>query len=636
MKRKFIGAFLTASLCVPGVSVLGVHADQEAGTTVTGNFGKAVSEIKVPKYDADGKLVNQGISADLQSHLDTANLIGTKDDAKKRIQVDVQLKGVDLTSDYMNGKSEAGISYYNMLNYFTKVKQVKQMLDANPGYTALDSEGNTVDGAYVNELLGLLQQINDFDPDTNLIYDWDSAYDTAAFAGDTSRGATDVIATSKEGNVTLRFHIDSHGWWGYDLGAHDSITGLVMGEDAQTAYDHQHVDTMAYANFFKIRMGEDASGSWYMLNDTDLQNPMIYLSKDGTEAFMIDVDFYGANVLNDKIKAIIGDNCKSLKIFMTHNHGDHVNNLAVIGKDDTLRNMTTILWPENEPHTVLTDKDTTEKGMVGKDLISDIAWGGGVTTLKDMETFKAAGSTFQFIEIPNEHTPGGGQLADLTHKVIYSGDSLGAQVHLGGTTVQYDNIDNWLAGANKAAEYIKANGIRYNIGGHTPYVNNPNFASWLATALEYGKENTAEPEGDRPNMNLVIAENGQVVNGTDRYGEIMANGLSDRGELAICSVNILRTKKQAEPTTDPGKQEEEKPTDTDKQDNTSNTSTDTKTTDTKTTDTKSAENKTAAKTAKKETTSPQTGVNGDVTGLVVTLVTSAAAAGALVYLRIKH
>ena len=82
--------------------------------------------------------------------------------------------------------------------------------------------------------------------------------------------------------------------------------------------------------------------------------------------------------------------------------------------------------------------------------------------------------------------------------------------------------------------------------------------------------------------------------------------------------------------------EEEKPTDTDKQDNTSNTSTDTKTTDTKTTDTKSAENKTAAKTAKKETTSPQTGVNGDVTGLVVTLVTSAAAAGALVYLRIKH
>ena len=27
-------------------------------------------------------------------------------------------------------------------------------------------------------LLGLLQQINDFDPTTNLQYDWDSAYDS--------------------------------------------------------------------------------------------------------------------------------------------------------------------------------------------------------------------------------------------------------------------------------------------------------------------------------------------------------------------------------------------------------------------------------------------------------------------------
>ena len=59
-----------------------------------------------------------------------------------------------------------------------------------------------------------------------------------------------------------------------------------------------------------------------------LQNPMIYVSKDGKEAFMIDVDFYGANVLNEKIKAVIGDKCESLKIFLTHNHGGSCKQLS--------------------------------------------------------------------------------------------------------------------------------------------------------------------------------------------------------------------------------------------------------------------------------------------------------------------
>ena len=78
--------------------------------------------------------------------------------------------------------------------------------------------------------------------------------------------------------------------------------------------------TTEYGNFFVIKMKEDSAGTWYMLRDTDLENPMMYVSKDGKEAFMIDVDFYGENVLNEKIKAVIGDKCESLKIFLTHNH----------------------------------------------------------------------------------------------------------------------------------------------------------------------------------------------------------------------------------------------------------------------------------------------------------------------------
>ena len=307
-----------------------------------------------------------------------------------------------------------------------------------------------------------------------------------------------------------------------------------MGYDADEAYDKQHNLTMDYGNFFVIKMKEDKNGTWYMLNDTDLQNPMIYVSKDGKEAFMIDVDFYGANVLNEKIKAVIGDKCESLKIFLTHNHGDHVNNLAVIGQDDELRNITTIVWPENEPHTVLSQKDGTVESMGGKDLISDIEWK-SVETVKDMEKFTAAGVEFQFLEITDEHTPGGGQLADLTHKVIYSGDSLGAQVHLGGTTIR-SGAQQWLDGAKKAAKYIKENGIKYNIGAHTPYLNNADFASWLAAGVEYGINEADE------GYTLIIVENVKVINGTDRYDEIMKNGLSDRDELNICSLGFIKEK----------------------------------------------------------------------------------------------
>lgn len=568
MKNKLGYAVIISSmmLSMPAASLNLVHAEetqtqQQLQNAVEASYTDAINEVKIPKYDENGNKVDQGVTEYLKAKLNTNNLKAEKDDTNKTLKFDIQLKDVNLTSDYVNGKSAPGVSYFNMVNFFTNVKQVRQLLEKNDGYTAIDSKGNEVTLAYVKELEGLLQQINDFDPTTNLQYDWDSAYDTDAFKNETTRGGTDVIATSKEGNVSFKFHIDSHGWWGYDLGTHDSFTGLVMGQDAETAQEEQHEQTMKYANFFVITMKSDDHGTWYMLNDTDLQNPMIYVSKDGTKAFMIDVDFYGAHVINQKIKAVIGDKCEELKIFCTHNHGDHVNNLATIGQDDDLRKITTIVWPENEPHTVLSENDTTVKDMVGKDLISDIAWN-KVETVADKDVIKAGGSTFQFLEIPNEHTPGGGQLADLTHSVIYSGDTLGAQVHLGGTTVQYQNLDNWIAGAKKAAAYVEKNDIKYNIGAHTPYLNNPNYAKWMATALEYGKENTAEPTGNTPSMNLVIAENGIVTNGTDRYGEIMSDGLTDRGELAIASVNVLRFKsedsKEETKTEDNTKKEETK------------------------------------------------------------------------------
>ncbi len=509
--------------------------DQNTGETllvnktveIKGSYDKAISEVTFPKFESNGTKTDVHVSELLKEHLNQKDLIAIKNIKEKTLTVDVELKDLYLYSEYLNGKSEAGISFYNMVNYFTDVKQIKQLLDENDGYTIVDSKGNEVDSSYINELLGLLNQIMNFDPTTNLKYDMNAVYDSKTFNENDKLGGTDVIATSKEGNVTFEFHIDAHGWWGYDLGADDSITALVMGYsqneiDADRA-EHESPLTKLYANFFVIEMENQGSGKWYMLNNTDLENPMIYVSDDGKEAFMIDVDFYGENVINRIIKSVIGDKCESLKIFCTHNHSDHVNNLSKIAEDEYLKSITTIIWPENEPHTYLD----------GVDLV---ALFDNVQTIKDMEKIEVAGNTFQFIEIPNEHTPGGGQLADLTNKVIYSGDSLGAQVHLGGTTITMSNADNWLSGAKKAAQYIKDNGIKYNIGGHTPYLNTADYASWMATAIEYAKEQLASDFSWE--YILVIVEDGKVVVG-DRLAEIFENGLSDREELKIASAGFI-------------------------------------------------------------------------------------------------
>lgn len=542
----------------PGIFVRGqdpVKELQSSTNIIGGNLTKALNAIQTPLTEKDGSKKEYALSSTLRSHLSQENLMAEKDENNKTLTIDQQLDGVFLSSDYVNGKSEAGISYYNMLNFYATLLQARQMLEANEGYKIVDNQGKEYDLALIDEFIGLVKQINDFDPTTDLKYDWKSAYDIEEFKNETQRGGVDVIATSKEGNISFEFHIDSHGWWGYDLGAHDSITGLVLGLDAETAKEQQHDLTLNYGQFFVIKMKENDKGTWYLLNGTDLENPIIYVSKDKKEAFMIDVDMYGGNALNDVIKSVIGEECKTLNIFLTHNHGDHINNLAVIGQDEQLRKITTIYWPENEPHVTLTDKDGTVKELVGKDLVSDIQWK-EVKTLKDMEKFTAAGVEFQFIEIPNEHTPGGGQLADLTNKVIYSGDTLGAQIHLGGTTVRSNSAQAWLDGAKKASKYIEENDIQYIIGGHTPYLNNPEFASWLATGIEYAMKNATD------GYNLIVVEDGKVINGTDRFGEVMGNGLTDREELNICSLGYIKSAPEdptPEDPTDPTPEDPQKP-----------------------------------------------------------------------------
>jgi len=308
--------------------------------------------------------------------------------------------------------------------------------------------------------------------------------------------------------------------------------------------EHESPITKQYGNFLTIEMENKGKGKLYMLNGTDLENPMIYVSEDGKEAFMIDVDMYGKNVLNKVIKEVIGPKCESLKIFFTHMHGDHVNNVATIAEDERLSKITSIIWPENEQHTTLDGVDLVN--IFGEDKVKTIA---------DGEKINVCGNEFQFIEIPDEHTPAGGQLADLTNQIVYCGDTLGAQVHLGGTTVFASKLDSWISGMEKTEKYVKDNGIKYFVGGHTPYLNTTEFASWVKVACKYAKEQLAADSEWKGG--LIIVENGKVVTG-DRMGEMFGNGLTDREELNVASINFINDLNKEEPTNpeDPTKPEE--------------------------------------------------------------------------------
>ncbi len=431
-----------------------------------------------------------------------------------------------------------------MTNFYVRVLQARMLLDANPGAVLTDAAGNEISSEYLNSLISLLDQISMFDPATDLQYIWpDGKTDFRSLPAD---GAVcDVLATSRDGLASFIFHIDSHGWWGYEL-AGDTLMNKLMSEkdtDGNPIEGNANKALAAkYGNFFVIKMSEDDKGTWYMLKDTDLEAPYLFISKDGSRAALIDTDFYGENVLNSILKSLLGDSCKELKILITHNHGDHTNNLAVIARDPYLKSIAEIYWPEGEAHTKVNGTDVVS-------LFDKVHY------VKDMENIDAGGTNFQFIQVPQEHTPMGGAFADPERNLFFSGDTLGAQIHLGGTTVNTQALDSWISGVQKLVNYIDEHGIKVNFGGHTNYACSADFAKWMLSALEAAKTNL---ENDPYWSGLIIIENGQIAS-PDRMKEMMANGLSDNEELSVLSANFRNpNKKPADPE---NPEEPEKPAD---------------------------------------------------------------------------
>ena len=108
--------------------------------------------------------------------------------------------------------------------------------------------------------------------------------------------------------------------------------------------------------------------------------------------------------------------------------------------------MTKVYWPENDYNSQYGEN------IFGKDKIIKLKDGDKINFTRQHSNLLKFLMNIQSV-VDN--------LLNLTHKVLYVGDTLGAQIHLGGTNVSMSSIDYWIAGTEKTEKYVAL--MIYNI-----------------------------------------------------------------------------------------------------------------------------------------------------------------------------
>ena len=407
-----------------------------------------------------------------------------------------------------------GYSYYNVMGFTAQVKQIKAMLDKYPDVdTVAYADGKTVSRSFVEDMNTLVDRLNAFDPTLSLKYDFDKA-------------GSNYIASN--GSAVLEFHVQTNGYWGYDL-AGDSIIDKVVNEPG--GYMENQELNNKYAQFFTVDLTDRYEGL-YILNDTDLQNPVLYMNDD--EAFLVDVDFRGAENLKKILAELVGD--KPLYIYITHAHGDHYQNLDAFDTDAVAG----LYYSKTEP--------VSGEGVGGTKLEDTFQrWvdAGKMIYYEDGDIIERAGKQFEVVIMSN-HTAGGSQLIDLTDRILLSGDTLGAQTFKGGTSLGLDSVDMWIGEFDHSIEALDLNGeskIDYIIGGHTGYLNTWEFENWVYTCLQELRENGEEALYANPiGQNTIVVKDGAVLTEEEKAAQFKDGtpvpAISDEEVTHVASINV--------------------------------------------------------------------------------------------------
>jgi len=486
--RMLLSAALAGTLLFAGTPVFA----EDSTVTVSGS----------------GAMEEAGTPEAVKEIIAVKDAVFTVDEAEKKITTDLDIGTSSRMINLEDMPFTTGYSYYNAMEFFTQVKQVKEVQKQYPAYTVVNENGETVDSTYIADMDELLTKLTAFDQSLSLKYDFE-------------KKGLNVIA--ENGSAKLEFHIQTNGWWGYDL-AGDSIVDKVFGTEG--GYFQNMETSEKYGNFFKIDLTEKYEG-FYLLKDTDLQNPILIMNDE--EAFLVDVDFRGTDVFRSFIKEAVGD--RKLYIYITHAHGDHYQNLDCLEIGD----VETIYYPEGEP---------LEGAGVGGTNIEDTfgRWveAGKIITVRDGEIIERAGKQFEVVQMSN-HTDHGSQLIDLTDRILFSGDTLGAQTYKGGTRIALSKVDNWEENLEKSIEVTGVNTgeskYDYVIGGHTGYLNDKNFVNWVKTCVDEVEEKGMSAVTAAPTGTIVVTKDNEIQSSEDIL-KIFETGQSDEDTTHYASITM--------------------------------------------------------------------------------------------------
>lgn len=464
--------------------------------------------------------------ADTQSAIGYSDAIGDIIDVADRvIYMDtdnmLELTGIETGTpesplELTDNNPTTGASYYNMMAAYSKAYQANPMGLAEFGtdlaqlgeFETVYTPSAVVDRDYLDDLATIFDKINNFDQSLNLSL---------------APGAVSIDLVASEGSAKLDFHVQTNGYWGYAL-AGDSIINQVFGVDG--GYMENMATQTAKGNFFKIDYGNGI----YVLRDTDLQNPILIMND--SEALLIDTDNYGSEVFHDYIMEAVGD--RDLSVYITHVHGDHLINLQYLDPSE----VTTLYYPEGEP-----TSGPTAGGVNVEDILSPFA--AKTHYVSDGEILNVAGKEFEVIAMTG-HTAGGTQLLDKTDRILFSGDTLGAQTFKGGTRVGMTTVDLWLdqIQANIDRLGVGTPEVRYDfiIGGHIPYKVVPEYELWMQTALQAAKENAMAAATAAPSGTIVVVKDG-VLQTSQQILDLFANPISDDAATRFASITLNEDRK---------------------------------------------------------------------------------------------
>ncbi|NLO85912.1 MAG: MBL fold metallo-hydrolase, partial [Clostridiales bacterium] len=325
-------------------------------------------------------------------------------------------------------------------------------LDVYTQTTALDKQ-------YVQDLNTVVQLFVDASSDIVLRY--------------TMRTGSVGDFTCDYGTASILVHMPFGGLYGYEFGG----TTMCTSDDQYKFYICDY-------------------GAFQTIRDTDIQS--CYVLMNDEEALLIDCDMYNGKLFWETVEKLIGE--RKLSLYLTHNHGDHLNNLESV---DASR-LTAIYWPKDEPAPTW-----------GYDLFSDEQLSKKIVLLDYDTPYTLAGRELVLCKMTS-HTPGGTVIVNKTDRVLFAGDALGTQTYKGGTSTGSLTAQEYLA----ELEYLETTyGTDFDAiyQAHNLY-STPNTISYLKTAC------TAFIEKGAASLinGTVFSFNGNVLN-AETYAAFLGN-----------------------------------------------------------------------------------------------------------------